>query len=240
MKLKQLTDRIYYLPASAETDRPILGYIKGDKYSVMVDAGNSDKHVELFQQAIAEYGLPTPDYVAITHWHWDHTFGIHAVKGKVIASRLTNHQLEKMKVWEWTEEAMVKRLQAGEDIEFCDRCIRLEYSDRNEIVIRTADIVFDNSLKLDLGGIHCVLENIAGTHSDDSVSIYIPEEKTMFIGDADCEDFYHNNGMYDKTKLNELIRYLEKVNFELYLPGHGEPQSKHEVLNYLNSELNIL
>jgi glyoxylase-like metal-dependent hydrolase (beta-lactamase superfamily II) len=237
MELRRITDRIYYMPSSSETDRPVLGYIRGDKYSLMVDAGNSAKHVEIFEKAIDENGFPTPDYVAITHWHWDHTFGMCAIKGKVIASTLTNQQLKKMMGWEWSDETMQLRLQTGEDIEFCDRCIRLEYPDRNDIKIRLADIEFDNNIVLDLGGVHCELRKIIGTHSEDSVSVYIPEEKIMFIGDADCEDHYNNNGNYDKTKLEELIEYLEKTDFVLYIPGHDEPQRKDEVLEYLKNEL---
>jgi hypothetical protein len=48
MELKKLSDRIYYLPNEEETDRPVLGYINGDKYSLAVDVGNSSKHVEKF------------------------------------------------------------------------------------------------------------------------------------------------------------------------------------------------
>jgi glyoxylase-like metal-dependent hydrolase (beta-lactamase superfamily II) len=237
MDLRQISDRIYYLPSSSETDRPVLGYIKGDRYSLMVDAGNSAKHVELFHEALRQKGFSIPDYVAITHWHWDHTFGMYAVNGKVIASRLTNLQLKKVMKWEWSDDAMKQRLKTGEDIEFCDRCIRLEYPDRTKIKVRMADIEFENELALDLGGVHCELKRIGGTHSEDSVSIYVPEEQTLFIGDADCEDHYYNNGKYNKSKLIELIDYLKRVEFDFYILGHDEPLRKGEVIKYLNEEL---
>ena len=38
MELKQISERIYFMPAEPITDRPVLGYIKGDKYSLMIDA----------------------------------------------------------------------------------------------------------------------------------------------------------------------------------------------------------
>lgn len=240
MKLQKISNRIYYLPSYSETDRPVLGYVRGDRYSLMVDAGNSSDHVDLFNREITELGLPLPDYVAITHWHWDHTFGMSAVTGKTIANRVTNEQLKIVKDWSWSHEAMEKRLQTGEDIEFCDRCIRLEYSDRSSINICTADIVYDKSLVLDLGGVHCVLSRITAPHSEDSTVIYIPEEKVLFIGDADCEDYYHNNGKYEKDKLNKLIRFLEPLDFTTYVIGHEEPQSKDEAMAYLYEELGKL
>ncbi|MDQ7094400.1 MBL fold metallo-hydrolase [Desulfosporosinus sp. PR] len=75
MELKQLTERVFYTTHSKEADRPVLGYISGQKYSLMVDSGNSRRHVELFNDSITNEGLRKPDFIAITHWHWDHTFG---------------------------------------------------------------------------------------------------------------------------------------------------------------------
>ena len=121
MMLKKISECIYYLPPDSETDRPVLGYIRGDRYSLMVDAGNSSNHVDIFNRELTKLGLPLPDYVAITHWHWDHTFGMSAVNGKTIANRLTNDQLNIVKNWTWSDDAMAKRLQTGEDIEF-SRC----------------------------------------------------------------------------------------------------------------------
>lgn len=240
MELRKVTERIYYLPATSETDRPVLGYIKGDRYNLMVDAGNSASHVELFHEAIKQYGLPAPDYVAITHWHWDHTFGMCAVNGKTIACRKTNLELEKVAGWDWSDAAMEERLQTGEDIAFCDRCIRLEYSDRNRIDVRLADIVFENELTIDLGGIHCQLIRIGGTHSDDSVIVYIPEEKVVFTGDADGADYYHNNGKYDKSKLVQIMKDMNGLDAAVFIAGHDEPISKEEVMMYLREELDKL
>jgi len=76
MALTKVTEKIYYLVNEKETDRPVLGYIKGDKYSLMVDAGNSKNHVEKFNSSVEKLNLRLPDYVAITHWHWDHSYGM--------------------------------------------------------------------------------------------------------------------------------------------------------------------
>lgn len=41
MKLNKLTNRIYFLGHDPEADRPILAYLKGDKFSLAIDAGYS-------------------------------------------------------------------------------------------------------------------------------------------------------------------------------------------------------
>lgn len=51
--------RVYQLPFSQENDRPALGYIRGDRFSLMVDAGNSPEHVRDYQRQ-----WKTPDFPA--------------------------------------------------------------------------------------------------------------------------------------------------------------------------------
>jgi glyoxylase-like metal-dependent hydrolase (beta-lactamase superfamily II) len=223
-----------------ETDRPNLGYIRGDKYSLMVDAGNSAKHADLFLTCLKELGLPSPDYVAITHWHWDHTFGMHAVDACSIAGKLTNKQLEDVSRWDWDDKSMSERLATGEDIEFCDSHIRVEYPERASIIVKTADIVFDEHLHIDLGGITCELLHIGGPHSEDSVVVYLPEEKIIFLGDSSCGDHYHNEGRYDKDKLLVFIDFIKETDFSTCVEGHDSAISKELLLQYMSEELDKL
>ena len=60
MKLNRLTERIWVFPFEEERDRPNLGYIRGDRWSLAVDAGHSDDHVALFYRALEDAGLPLP------------------------------------------------------------------------------------------------------------------------------------------------------------------------------------
>jgi len=71
--------------------------------------------------------LPYPKYALITHWHWDHTFGMHAFNGETIVSSLTNKMLKKMKEYSWDEESVLKRLETKEEIEFAYKCMKKEY-----------------------------------------------------------------------------------------------------------------
>ena len=73
MGLRRITDHVFYTMFSKESDRPVLGYINGQKRSLMVDSGNSKNHVEEFNEAVSNEGLRNPEIIAITHWHWDHT-----------------------------------------------------------------------------------------------------------------------------------------------------------------------
>lgn len=240
MSLYKITNRIYCLEKDDTTDRPVLGYIRGDNYSLAIDAGNSQKHVEKFYEAIKDKGFEKPDYTAITHWHWDHTFGMHAVSGKTIVSYKTSEKLKEVAMWSWSEEAMVQRIKTGVDIKFCDEYIKLEYPDRKQIKVVSGDIIFENHLTLDLGGVHCMLMQVIAPHSEDSVIVYIPEEKTVFIGDADCGDFYNNDGLYDKEKLASFLETISSLEFANYIIGHDQYETKDNALKYLEEEYNKL
>ncbi len=41
MELKNLSEHIWYMPFEEKRDRPNLGYVKGDKLSLAIDAGHS-------------------------------------------------------------------------------------------------------------------------------------------------------------------------------------------------------
>lgn len=237
MGLNKISDRVYYLPADERTDRPVLGYIRGDQYSLAVDAGNSSVHVEKFYRQLKELDLRLPDFTVVTHWHWDHTFGMHSISGKAVAGHLTNRKLAEVQKWKWTDKAMEKRLQSGEDIEMCDRCIRLEYPDRNKIKVTKATIEFTGVINIDLGSVHCEIREFSAPHSDDSVLIHVPEERVVFIGDAEGGDYYNNRGKCDKSRLKEMINLLEKIDAYIYVWGHDIPQRKVEAIKYLRNEL---
>lgn len=233
--LEKLTDRIYYLPGEEKTDRPYLYYIRGDYASLAVDAGNSEQHVAAFYRELENQGLPKPIYTVITHWHWDHTFGMHAVSGKTIASVKTNLKLRQVQSWEWTLEKMLEREEAGLDIRFCTECIRAEYDDLGKIVVTLADHEVEDEMIIELGGVTCILECSDSPHSRDALLLYVPEEKALFVGDADCEDHYDNGGRYDRDKLTAYIDSIEPMDICHYLLGHDRPQNKAEVLEYLKA-----
>lgn len=154
MKLKQITDRVYYLEFMEDTDRPVLGYIKGDKYALAVDSGNSKMHVEQFYSLLKNSGLSKPDYTVITHYHWDHTFGMNAISGKSIVSDSTNAKLDEIKKWSWIEDDMNSRIEKGIDIEFCKNNIIKEYDCLDKIKVVSGDIVFNNEIVVDLGSVN--------------------------------------------------------------------------------------
>ncbi|WP_312501866.1 MBL fold metallo-hydrolase [Lacrimispora sp.] len=128
MELRKINDRVFYYPHQPETDRPMLAYIKGDKFSLAIDAGNSAYHVDEFYKALEAQKLKKPDFTVITHWHWDHTFGMHRISGLSIAHNKTNEFLgkEKTKIF---DKAYLDFLKND------DKCFGKEYKNNKKVVI---------------------------------------------------------------------------------------------------------
>lgn len=226
MILKKLTDGVYYFPYDEETDRPNLVYIEGEKRAMIVDAGNSPAHHRLLLEGIREIGGKAPSICAITHWHWDHTFGMCACDALTIAHRMTQAKLIEMENWAWDHASMRGRLKTGEEILFCHHHMLVEYDDPETIRVVRADLAFDGEMTIDLGGRTAKIMHIGGPHSDDSTVVYLPAEKMLFAGDIHSGDYYGLNGGYDRAKTHLLREKLEKIDFELYLHSHLDPMTR--------------
>ena len=225
MKLNRINDRIWVSSFEEDRDRPALGYIRGDKYSLTVDAGHSKEHVEDFYSLLKEAGLPLPELTVMTHWHWDHTFGMFAINGLSLAEKRTEEHLQKL-MMEWDDESE-GRLKA------MDEHIALEYRDQSMQVVG-ADLVFGDEISLDLGGIKVQCLHTESPHTDDSVLILLPEERVLFFGD--CISGEYPEWIVDIERMKLLITKLEELDFDLAIGGHWEPEGKRELVERLKEE----
>ena len=240
---RKVTDHIYIRKYQHYTDRPNIGYIRGERAALLFDAGNSGANVQLLKEELREAGLSMPDFVALSHCHWDHIFDAPYWEAPVIAGRETDVWLRKMAKWAWDDEAMAARVESREDIEFCTAMIKREYPDRSEIRVEPADLVFDGRMTIDLGGVTCELIHCRGPHSSDSVLCYVPGDRFVFLGDSNCKDLYglpwhfdidHEEDFgpttdalpYDREKVQDFLELLDTLDFTHCISGHSDIKTK--------------
>lgn len=74
--------------------------------------------------------------------------------------------------------------------------------------------------------------HLPSAHSDDSLVVWVPEEKVLFVGDIYNDDFY-NHHYRDPEKTAQLYKTLEQIDFDVAVSGHSAPVKKRELINFL-------
>ncbi|MDR6999206.1 MBL fold metallo-hydrolase [Neobacillus niacini] len=235
--IEKIGKRFWYITPISETDRPILGMVVGDHKTLMIDAGNSVNHAQYFQEELSKKQVPKPDLVVLTHWHWDHIFGLAELTNTVsISSKETKEEMEKLIHLSWSDEALEARVKEGTEIEFCANAIKKEYTDHRDITIVLPDLVFENYVEIDLGGVTCIAQHVGGDHASDSVIVYIKEEKILFLGDCIYPDIFSKKENYTIHGTLKLLDLLEAFDADTYILSHWKPITKKE----FNQEVTML
>ncbi len=207
-----------------------MGAVVGDKRTLMIDAGNSKAHAQYFLSELEKHHVPAPSLVILTHWHWDHIFGLPALDMLSIASSLTKAEMEKLIPFHWTDEALDERVKAGVEIEFCASAIKKEFAGDRNIEIKLPDITFENKLEIDLGSLTCQVEHVGGDHASDSVVVYIKEEKILFLGDAIYANLYAEKWNFTPERVNKLLDSIERFDADTYILSHWKALTRAEYL----------
>ena len=223
MKLERLTERVWVYPYEEERDRPNLSYIKGDRWSLAVDAGHSDSHVREFYRALAEERLPLPELTVLTHWHWDHTFGMHAIHGLSLANERTNRYLADFR----------SRLEKEGPAFFLEmhESIRREYDGGKPVVVTLADLLFRGEMQLDAGNCPIRVSQAEAPHTDDSTLVFLPDEKVLILGD--CTGGTFPDWTMDQSLADKLAETVRQLGPEICLPGHWTPLTAEAVIDDL-------
>lgn len=250
---RRIGRHVYYKEAEGYSDRSTVGYIKGEKFSLLFESGASMMHGKEILDDLNKASLPYPSLVSLSHWHWDHSFGLSFWKAPSIASSETNEKLKELSHCKWDEASILERIRRKEEIVFCFEMMKREYGDTNKIKVVPATMNFRDDVSIDLGGVRCILSHVGGPHSSDSVVLYVEEDKVLFLGDSHGKDLYGypwhfdineedkfmenvDKIPYDETKVREYINKIETFDFSLAVPGHSEPIGKEDLFSLLSNK----
>ncbi len=248
---ERISQHVYIKAPNGYSDRPTIGYIKGDNLSLLFEAGASKYHTDEMKKDLERASLPYPSLVALSHWHWDHSFGLSEWDVPTIAGKETNKMLKKLSGLRWDEESIKERIQKREEIVFCFEMMKREYGDTRNIKVVPASIEFEKELYIDLGGISVRLIHISGPHSRDSVVLYVPEERILFLGDSHGKDLYTYPWHFDINEEDKFMEEIEKIpydliekerymeelkslDFSIAIPGHSESIGREELFSLLS------
>jgi len=217
--LSQISEHVYWMSPGAP-DRPSLCAVVGKNHTLMLDGAASDAHAKLFLDALAAASVPRPDTIALTHWHWDHIFGAAELGVPVIAHSLTAKEITIQAGYEWTDTALDERVASGKEIAFCADNIKLELPQPRLIRFTQPDIVYRDSLDMNLCDVTIHLQHVGGDHAADSCVMHIMPDRVLFLGDCLYDAIYTPVRHYTTKKLFPLLDTILSFDADYYVEGH--------------------
>ncbi len=236
LTLQQITPHVYWMNPD-DPDRPSLAAVVGTTKTVMLDAGASVAHTQIFLDALKAEGVRLPDYVVLTHWHWDHIFGLPALNMPIMAHQLTVQEMYRLKGYDWSDAALDERLKTGEEIEMCAQDIKLELPEPRQVDIMIPDIVFQNSLALNLGDMTCHVQHVGGDHAEDSCVIHVVEDQFLFLGDALYDAIYTPVRHLTKAKMLPLLAKILSFKAQYFVQGHDPEVRTRDYIETLAEQM---
>jgi glyoxylase-like metal-dependent hydrolase (beta-lactamase superfamily II) len=221
-RFQQISEHVDWFTPDDRTDRPALGAVHGADATLLVEGGASVAHLSAFLAELASRGRPPVTAIALTHWHWDHSFGSAAVDASVLAHRDTAAELAVQAGYDWSDDALDARVRDGREIAFCAEMIRLELPDRSSLRIVVPDRIFDAERRVDLGGAAAVIVHVGGDHSADSCVVHAPGDDVLFLGDCLYQQLHAPEPLLTVAGVRALLDALQRFPVAAAVEGHGD------------------
>lgn len=159
-------------------------------------------------------------YVVNTHYHADHTYGTCFFPNAVTVGHVLCRQNLDTIGRSALEEAQSQVAELG------------------DIYIVLPEIVFeDGCLNLHLGGKSVNLTHSPG-HSDDSVTVFVPDDRVLFAADTMMPvPFWPDGNIAD---LVNSLRAINEMQVENVVQGHGEVILRGEIQSIVESDIRYL
>jgi cyclase len=219
-ELRKISDHVYsYLdeknPApGANSFGANAGVIVGRDAALVVDTLISAKEGHRLLNDVRKITDKPIKYVVNTHYHLDHAWGncVFAREGAVIiAQENALHDMDKSK------SGMSHPEEYG-----------MTALDLEGTTLTPPTIVFPDHMSVDLGGLTVELQYYGITHTDDSITVYVPRDKVLFAGDI-VFNRYHPFMDGDIVNWQKALGKLMKVDATTIVPGHGPIATKTDL-----------
>jgi len=214
--LTKITEHVYWMPPGPP-DRPSVCGVVGDRRTLMLDAGSSMAHTRSFLDALRAETAARPSAVVYTHSHWDHVFGGAELGGQVIAHALTAERLIELAAMDWSDEGLDQRAAAGHASPQHVANVKEELPSPRVVEVVPADIVFQDGLDIELGGVTVRVRHVGGDHSAESSVMYVEPDRVLFLGDCLSDS---PEGVLTAELAFPLHDAILKFDSELYVEGH--------------------
>jgi glyoxylase-like metal-dependent hydrolase (beta-lactamase superfamily II) len=210
-KTVKVSQHIYVIPDARVNLVPNIGFVVGDRATLVIDAGMGPRNGETVLRELAAVSKNANVYITTTHFHPEHVTGAQAFPASAIVIRNEVQQ----------DEVVNKQPERIEN--FSRRSPEIKAL-LQEVKPRPPDILFGNDLKVDLGGVTVRLFTRGPAHTKGDTFILVEQDNVLFTGDVIVNRFFPIMPDAESSGKNWLaiLDQLEAIHPRIVVPGHGE------------------
>jgi len=192
------------------------GVVIGEESVLVIDTLVSAKHAKRLIEQIREISDKPIKFAVNTHPHLDHAWGNSefAKLGTIIIGQRN---------MPFTKEYAAKALGYAENFGLSEEAME-------GTTAKLPDILIDDTLTIDLGGVSVELNYLGHSHTIDSITALVKEDNILFTGDI-IFNKYHP--FLAEGNISSWIKILEKIEkttaAKIIVPGHGPAALKKDI-----------
>jgi glyoxylase-like metal-dependent hydrolase (beta-lactamase superfamily II) len=210
-KTKKVSEHVWVIPDGRVNLVPNVGFIIGSKATMVVDSGMGDRNGQVVLRELQKLSKNTTLYLTTTHFHPEHVTGFHVFPAGATLIRPAIQQEE----LQTKSQRMIVNF-SGMSPAHAELL--------KGAVLRPADIMFDSSVEIDLGGLVVRLLTLGPAHTRGDNFIWVKQDGVLFGGDVITNRFFpilpdaDSSGKGWLTILDKLTALQPRM----IVPGHGE------------------
>jgi glyoxylase-like metal-dependent hydrolase (beta-lactamase superfamily II) len=196
--------------AVAEPESVNVGLIVGSQRTLLVDTGSSPDQGRTLRQSLTTASDKQLTAVVVTHWHYDHAFGLAAFAD---VPRIAHESVHlRLGSLEATAEAERLGLDPG--------------------ALGKPDVEIAVATAIDLGNRRVEIAHIGRGHTDGDLVVVVPDADVLFVGDlieSAGPPSFGSDSVPDEwpATVDGVIGLMTAAT--LAIPGHGEPVDREFV-----------
>lgn len=207
--LKAVSPHVQVIPDASVPLVPNVGFVVGTKGVLVIDTGLGPKNGAAVAEVAQRLAKGGAIWLVTTHAHPEHDLGAQAfpASAKLIRSKdqVADVDAQGMRL----AQAFAARSPAIADL-------------LKDAKFRAADVVFDKTYDLDLGGVTARIVAMGSNHTDGDTVVWVAADRVLFSGDVAMKP--QPSLMSSKTSIAQWMKSLDALSAlrpAVIVPSHG-------------------
>ena len=207
--LRQISAHVHIIPDNSVPLVPNIGYVVGDRAVLVIDTGLGPRNGAAVYEVAKKLAGTKALFLVTTHVHPEHDLGAQAFPATTTLIRSIDQVNEIAEAGLQLAKVFASRSALNAEL--------LKDAD-----FRKADITFEHSYDLDLGGVRAKLTAMGPNHTAGDTIVWIEPDRVLFAGDLAmrAQPAFASARSSIRQWLASLDR-LEVLNPAIVVPSHG-------------------